>query len=42
MIWWIALGVLVLLFLFWADRRTRGRGNRDSGGAADHAIGKYI
>jgi len=39
---WIALGVLVLLFLFWADRRTRGRGNRDSGGAADHANGKYI
>lgn len=40
--WWIALALLVLLFLFWADRRTRGRGDRDSGGAADHPTGKYI
>jgi hypothetical protein len=41
-VWWIAAAVLVALFLFWADRRTRGRGNKDSGGTADHATGKYV
>ena len=40
--WWIGLALLVLLFLFWADRRTRGRGDHDSGGAGDHPTGKYI
>ena len=30
--WWILLSVLVLAFLVWADRRTRGRGNKDSKG----------
>jgi hypothetical protein len=40
--WWIALGVLVLLFLIWADRRTRGRGNKDSGGTNDLPTGRYI
>lgn len=40
--WWIALAVLFVLFLFWVDRRTRGRGNRDSGGGADVPTGKYI
>jgi hypothetical protein len=40
--WWIALGVLVLLFLIWADRRTRGRGNKDSGGTNDVPTGRYI
>jgi len=38
----IAIGVLLILFLFWADHRTRGRANKDSGGANDHPIGKYI
>ena len=38
----IARGVLVLLFPVGADRRTRGRGSRDSGGAKDTAAGKYI
>lgn len=40
--WWIALGVLVLLFLSWAERRTRGRGQTDRNGVKDHATGKYI
>ena len=42
MFWWIAMVVLVTLFLFWVDRRTRGRGTRDSGGAGDVPTGKYI
>ena len=40
--WWIAIAVLTLLILFWADRRQRRHGTRDSGGAADHPIGPYI
>ena len=40
--WWIALVVLVALFPFWVDRRTRGRGNKESGGGADVPFGKYI
>jgi hypothetical protein len=40
--WWILMGLVVLALLVWADRRTRGRGTKDSGGAADHATGKYI
>ena len=40
--WWLAIAVLTLLFLVWADRRQRARGNRDSGGAADHPTGRYI
>jgi hypothetical protein len=40
--WWIVLAVLVLVFLVWADRRTRGRGNKDSKGGGDHPTGRYI
>ena len=34
----IVLVVLAVLFLFWADGRTRGRGTNDSGGAGDQKI----
>jgi len=40
--WYIVLGILVMLFLVWADRRTRGRGDHDSKGAGDVPTGKYI
>ena len=41
--WVSPLGVVLGVFLFWAERRTRGRGIKDSpGGAADHPTGKYI
>lgn len=34
--------VVLILFLAWAGWRTRGRGTKDSGGAADHPTGKYF
>ena len=43
MSWWIVWVVLLALFLFWANRRTRGRGTKKSGGGqSDHPSGKYI
>jgi hypothetical protein len=41
--WFFFWLVVLAVFLFWAARRTRGRGIKDSpGGAADHPTGKYI
>jgi len=40
--WWIGIGACLLLFLVWADHRTRGRGNHDSRGGHDLPTGKYI
>lgn len=36
--WYLAFATVILLFLVWADRRTRGRGDRNSGGAGDEHI----